>query len=119
LIYLDNAASTPVSDEVLQEMLPYFKENYGNPSSIHRFGRMATKAIDAARKRIAELINAQPNEILFTSGGTESNNTALYGIMRQNKTKQLITSSVEHDAILEPCKRLEKEGYNLLPNIAG
>jgi cysteine desulfurase len=113
LIYLDNAASTPVSDEVLQEMLPYFKENYGNPSSIHRFGRMATKAIESARKRIAELINAQPNEILFTSGGTESNNTALCGIMRQNKTKQLITSSVEHDAILEPCKRLEKEGCHI------
>lgn len=113
MIYLDNAASTPVSDEVLQEMLPYFKENYGNPSSIHRFGRVATKAIEAARKRIAELINAQPNEILFTSGGTESNNTALCGIMHQNKTKQLITSSVEHDAILEPCKRLEKEGYHI------
>jgi cysteine desulfurase len=84
LIYLDNAASTPVSDEVLQEMLPYFKENYGNPSSIHRFGRMATKAIESARKRIAELINAQPNEILFTSGGTESNNTA--HAPKQNKT---------------------------------
>jgi cysteine desulfurase len=94
-------------------MLPYFKENYGNPSSIHRFGRISTKAIDVARKRIAELINAQPNEILLTSGGTESNNTALFGIMRQNKGKQLITSSIEHDAILEPCKRLEKEGYSV------
>lgn len=113
MIYLDNAASTPVSDEVLQEMLPYFKENYGNPSSIHRFGRISTKAIDVARKRIAELINAQPNEILLTSGGTESNNTALFGIMQQNKGKQLITSSIEHDAILEPCKRLEKEGYSV------
>ena len=113
MIYLDNAASTPVRDDVLQEMMPYFKENYGNPSSIHRFGRIATKAIETARKRIAELINAQPSEILLTSGGTESNNTALYGIMHQNKTKQLITSSVEHDAILEPCKRLEKEGCNM------
>jgi len=113
LIYLDNAASTPVDDKVLQEMLPFFKENYGNPSSIHRFGRIATKAIETARKRIAELINAQPNEILITSGGTESNNTALYGIMRQNKGKKLITSSIEHDAILEPCKRLENEGYGV------
>jgi cysteine desulfurase len=114
LIYLDNAASTAVSDEVLQEMLPYFKENYGNPSSIHRFGRMATKAIETARKRIADLINAQPNEILLTSGGTESNNTALCGIMHQNKGKQLITSSVEHDAILEPCKRLQNEGHDVV-----
>ncbi|HEX9845237.1 MAG TPA: aminotransferase class V-fold PLP-dependent enzyme, partial [Candidatus Nitrosotenuis sp.] len=70
MIYLDNAASTPVRDDVLQEMMPYFKENYGNPSSIHRFGRIATKAIETARKRIAELINAQPSEILLTSGGT-------------------------------------------------
>lgn len=114
MIYLDNAASTPVRDEVLQEMLPYFKENFGNPSSIHRHGRLATKAIETARKRIAELINAQPNEILLTSGGTESNNTALFGVMRQNKGKQLITSSVEHDAVLEPCKRLESEGCEVV-----
>lgn len=114
MIYLDNAASTPVSDAVLQEMLPYFKENFGNPSSIHKHGRIATKAIEKARKRIAELINAQPSEILLTSGGTESNNTALFGIMQQNKGKQLITSSIEHDAVLEPCKRLEKEGYSVV-----
>lgn len=114
MIYLDNAASTPVSDAVLQEMLPYFKENFGNPSSIHKHGRIATKAIETARKRIAELINAQPSEILLTSGGTESNNTALFGIMQQKKGKQLITSSIEHDAVLEPCKRLEKEGYSVV-----
>lgn len=114
MIYLDNAASTAVHNEVLQEMLPYFTENYGNPSSIHRFGRIATKAIDTARKRIADLIGATQNEILLTSGGTESNNTALFGIMNQNKKKQLITSSVEHDAILEPCKRLAKEGHSVV-----
>lgn len=114
MIYLDNAASTQVHDEVFQEMLPYFKEQYGNPSSIHRYGRLASKAIETARKRIADLINAKQNEILLTSGGTESNNTALFGVMRQNKAKQLITSHIEHDAILEPCRRLEKEGFDVI-----
>ena len=114
MIYLDHAASTPIADAVLEEMLPYFKENFGNPSSIHRYGRIATKAIDSARKRIAELINSSPDEILFTSGGTESNNTALYGIMNQNKGKQLITSSIEHDAILEPCKKLGSLGFDVI-----
>ncbi|MFY9300688.1 MAG: cysteine desulfurase family protein [Candidatus Nitrosotenuis sp.] len=110
MIYLDNAASTPMADQVLQEMLPYLKENYGNPSSIHRFGRLATKAIDTARKRIADIIGAQPHEILFTSGGTESNNTALFGVLGKG-TASLVTSSIEHDAILEPCKRLESQGH--------
>lgn len=114
MIYLDNAASTQVHEEVLQEMLPYFKEQYGNPSSIHRYGRLASKAIETARKRIAELINAKQNEILLTSGGTESNNTALFGVMHQNKPCQLITSDIEHDAILEPCKRLEAEGFDVV-----
>ncbi len=114
MIYLDNAASTQVHEDVLKEMLPYFKEQYGNPSSIHRYGRLASKAIETARKRIAELINANQNEILLTSGGTESNNTALFGVMRQNKASQLITSHIEHDAILEPCKQLEKEGFNVV-----
>ena len=113
MIYLDNAASTQIADSVLQEMMPYLKENYGNPSSIHRFGRLATKAIESARKRIAELIGAQPDEILFTSGGTESNNTALFGVLGKNKG-QLITSSIEHDAILEPCKRLQSQGHEVI-----
>lgn len=114
MIYLDHAASTPIADSVLQEMMPYLKENYGNPSSIHRYGRIATKAIESARKRVANLIGANPNEILFTSGGTESNNTVLHGIMNQNKGKQLITSSIEHDAILEPCKKLESLGIDVV-----
>ena len=113
MIYLDNAASTPVHEKVIQEMMPYFKEQYGNPSSIHRYGRLANIAIQNARKRIALLINAESNEILITSGGTESNNTALYGIARHNKGKHIITSSIEHDAILEPCKRLEEEGFQI------
>jgi len=113
LIYLDNAASTPVHEKVIEEMIPYFKEYYGNPSSIHKYGRLASIAVQNARKRIASLINAESNEILITSGGTESNNTALYGIAHSNKGKHIITSSIEHDAILEPCKRLEEEGFQI------
>ncbi|MGI0017496.1 MAG: cysteine desulfurase family protein [Nitrosotalea sp.] len=113
MIYLDNAASTPVHEKVIVEMLPYFREQYGNPSSIHKHGRLANAAIQNARKRIASLINADSNEILITSGGTESNNTAIYGISSQNKGKHIITSSIEHDAILEPCKHLEKQGYRI------
>ena len=113
MIYLDNAASTPVHEKVIEEMLPYFREQYGNPSSIHRHGRLANTAIQNARKRIAALINADSNEILLTSGGTESNNTAIYGIASQSKGRHIITSSIEHDAILEPCKRLEKEGCRI------
>jgi len=114
LIYLDNAASTQIHEIVLEEMIPYLKEKYGNPSSIHRSGRLARKAIDKARKQIANLINADPSEILFTSGGTESNNTALYGITKKKSGSRIITSSIEHDAILEPCKRLGKEGFEII-----
>ncbi len=114
MIYLDNAASTQIHEEVLEAMLPYLKEQYGNPSSIHHSGRLANKAIEKARKQIAILINADPAEILFTSGGTESNNTALYGIAEKKPHSQIITSSIEHDAILEPCKKLAKDGFNVI-----
>ena len=113
MIYLDNAASTQVHEKVLDEMLPYFKEQFGNPSSVHKYGRLASMAIQKARKRIAALINAEPEEVVLTSGGTESNNTALYGIAYKNKGKHIITSSIEHDAILEPCKRLEEDGFQV------
>ena len=114
MIYLDNAASTQIHREVLDAMLPYLQELYGNPSSIHRYGRLAHKAIEKARKQVADLINADPSEIFFTSGGTESNNTALCGIALKNHGLQLITSSIEHDAILEPCKKLEKSGFDII-----
>ncbi len=114
MIYLDNAASTKIHDDVLESMMPYLKEQYGNPSSIHRYGRLAHKAIEKARKQVANLINADSSEILFTSGGTESNNTALYGVAKNNPKSRIITSSIEHDAILEPCKRLEKEGFDII-----
>jgi len=114
LIYLDNAASTQIHEDVLEAMLPYLKEQYGNPSSIHRYGRLANKAIEKARKQIAMLINADSSEILLTSGGTESNNTALYGIAEKKPHSQIITSSIEHDAILEPCKKLAKDGFDVI-----
>ena len=114
MIYLDNAASTQIHEDVLEAMLPYLKEQYGNPSSIHRYGRLANKAIEKARKQVAMLINADPSEILFTSGGTESNNTALYGITAKKPNSQIITSSIEHDAILEPCKKLTKNGFDII-----
>ena len=113
MIYLDNAASTQIHDDVLDSMLPYLKEQYGNPSSIHRYGRLTRKAIHKARKQIASLINADPAEILITSGGTESNNTALIGISSQFPDSQIITSSIEHDAILEPCKKLNSKGFQV------
>jgi len=110
LIYLDNAASTQIHEDVLESMLPYLKEQYGNASSIHRYGRLAHKAIEKARKQIAQLINADPSEILITSGGTESNNTVLRGIPVNGAANQIITSLIEHDAILEPCKKLTESG---------
>jgi len=113
LTYLDNAASTPVHKEVLQDMIPFFSEKYGNPSSLHKSGRMAFSAVQKARKQIANLIHANPDEILITSGGTESNNTALYGISNVRKGNHIITSSIEHEAILQPCKKLEKHGFQI------
>ena len=113
MIYLDNAASTQIHEDVLNSMLPYLKEQYGNPSSIHRYGRLTRKAIHKARKQIASLINADPAEILITSGGTESNNTVLMGISSQFPSGQIITSSIEHDAILEPCKKLSTNGFQV------
>ena len=116
-IYLDTAASTPVADEVIAEMLPYLKERYGNPSSIHKFGRETTRAINLARKRVEEMIGASSSrEITFTSGGTEANNLALKGTAMHVKSKMpeknmIITSSIEHDAVLEPCKDLEDRGF--------
>jgi len=117
LIYLDNAASTAVHPEVVKEMLPYFDSQYGNPSSIHQFGRKAKNAIQKARKQVAELIGAETDEILFTSGGTESNNTILYGIPKLQglhlDQNHIITSSIEHEAILQPCKEFENIGIKI------
>ena len=114
-IYLDNAATTPISSEVLNEMMPYLTMGYGNPSSVHAFGREAKHALDVARARIAKSIGCDPSEIYFTSGATESNNWALYGIAEANNArgKHIITSKIEHPSILNMCKRLETMGYRV------
>ena len=113
--YFDNAATTKVKDEVLKGMIPYYKSEYGNPSSMYTIGRSSKRAIQQARVNVAELINAKPKEIIFTSGGSESDNTALKGIARRlkNKGKHIITSKIEHHAILNSCKSLEEEGYEI------
>ena len=114
MIYLDNAASKAVHPEAVKEMLPYFDVQYGNPSSIHQFGRKAKNAIQKARKQVAALIGAEPDEITFTSGATESNNTILMGIPAfRPEQNHVITSSIEHEAILQPCKQYEKIGYKI------
>jgi cysteine desulfurase len=113
-IYLDNAATTAVDPRVLKTMQPYFNKNFGNASSLHAFGQRARTAIEDSRKKIAMLINAEPEEIIFTSGGTESNNLAIKGLawVRPNK-KHVIISAIEHDAVLKPCEWLRKQGYEI------
>ena len=113
--YFDNAATTKVKKEVMDKIFPYFIESYGNPSSLYKLGRTAKVGIEEARKHVANLINCDKNEIYFTSGGTESDNTALKGVMylNKNKGKHLITTKIEHHAILNTCKTLEENGYKV------
>lgn len=115
-VYLDNNATTRMRDEVLEAMLPYLKDIYGNASSVHQFGRTARAAIDAARIKVAALLGAaSPEEIIFTSGGTESDNYAIKGVAYALKGKgnHIITSAIEHHAVYNTCKFLEKEGYKV------
>lgn len=118
-MYLDYAASTPVDEEVIAEMLPYFQQEFGNPSSIHSLGQSANEAVEQARQRVADLISADSKEIIFTSGGTESDNLAIKGIAYLNKDKRnspgnhIITTSIEHSAVLETCRHLEKQGFTV------
>jgi len=114
-VYLDNNATTPTHPEVVKAMVPYYEEVFGNASSIHQFGQQARKAINEAREKLAEFIGAKPEEIVFTSGGTESNNFAIKGVAyaNENKGKHIITSSIEHLAVLNPCKYLEKQGFRV------
>jgi len=112
-IYLDNHATTPMDERVLEAMLPYFREHFGNAASRnHAFGWVAEEAVEKARKQIASLINANPKEIVFTSGATESNNLAIKGVaeMYAEKGNHIITAATEHKAVLDTCKRLEKRG---------
>lgn len=111
-IYLDHSATTPLNKEVLDEMLPYFIENFGNASSVYKEGRESRKAVEFARDRVAKAIGAEPNEIYFTSSGTESDNWVLKGVSTK-KGKHIITTAIEHPAVLETCKELSKKGYDI------
>lgn len=113
-IYLDNAATTRVAGEILEAMMPYFKENFGNPSSFHTFGSSQMEAIEKARGQVARLLGARAEEIYFTSGGTESDNQALRGAVKIDSTRRgIVTSAIEHPAVLETARILEKDGYPL------
>ena len=121
-IYFDNAATTPLDPIVLAEMMPFFTEHFGNPSSIYSYGRETRIAIEKARKSVAKILHAHPSEIFFTSGGTESSNTAIFASVRMLGCKRIISSAIEHHATLHTCSFLEKAGeaelefVELLPN---
>lgn len=114
-VYFDNAATTKLDEKVLESMMPYLKENYGNASSIYKLAREARKAVEESREKIAKIINCKPSEIYFTASGSESDNTAIKGIARnyKNKGNHIITSKIEHPAVLESCKELENEGFEV------
>lgn len=114
-VYFDNSATTKIDEEVLKEMMPYLIENYGNASSIYKLGRISKKAIEESREKIAKSINAKPEDIYFTAGGSESDNTIIKGVAYFNKSKgnHIITSKIEHPAVLETCKQLEQEGFEV------
>lgn len=114
-IYMDNSATTPTRKEVVEEMLPYLTENFGNPSSIYDLGKISKHAVEKARKKVADAIGAEENEIYFTSGGTESDNWAIKGIAfaNRNKGNHIITSSIEHHAVLHTCIWLEGQGFEI------
>ena len=114
-IYLDNAATTQVSEAVLEEMLPYFRQNYSNPSAVYQFAEEGKRAVDRARRQAAKLIGAKPEEIYFTGGGSESDNWAIKAAAEAyaSKGKHIITSKIEHHAVLHTCGYLEKNGYDV------
>lgn len=114
-VYLDNAATTPVAPEVVEAMMPYLTEQFGNPSSIHYFGQQARAAVDRARHQVAQLINARPNDITFTSGGTEANNLAIRGLMEANSRhgRHIVTTNIEHPSVGTLCDDLEKHGWEV------
>lgn len=114
MIYLDHNATTPVAPEVLEALLPYLTTDWGNPSSTYQFGSRLKTVLETAREQVAELLGASPREILFTSGGTEANNTALHAAVRARPGRRhIVTSAVEHSAVLEPCRALEQDGYRI------
>lgn len=114
-VYFDHAATTPTDPVIAKTVFEYMTEVFGNPGSVHSFGRQARQAVDVAREQVAQLINAQTVEIFFTSGGTEADNIALKGVAYANRNRgnHIITSAVEHHAVLEPCEQLKKEGFDV------
>lgn len=114
-VYADYAATTPVKTEVVDAMMEIYKEHYGNPSSIHSIGRDARKYLDQSRRKVAQLLGAKPHEVIFTSGATESNNTAIKGLVKANEQlgNHIITSKIEHHSVLHVFEQLEREGYDV------
>ncbi|MGC8862420.1 MAG: cysteine desulfurase family protein, partial [Armatimonadota bacterium] len=115
IIYLDHAATTPLDPEVLDAMMPFLTEKFGSASTLYSLGREARDAVEEARASVARLINAQPDEVYFTGGGSESDNWAIFGVAHAKvaKGKHIITSKIEHHAVLEPCHWLEKQGWTV------
>jgi cysteine desulfurase len=115
IIYVDNSATTPVSENVLSAMLPCFRENFGNSSSIHSRGQEAQKALEHSRRAVASAIGALNNEIFFTSGGTESDNWAIHGVceLKRSKGKHIVSTAIEHNAVLKTLEKLERQGYEI------
>ncbi|SDX72984.1 cysteine desulfurase [Acetomicrobium thermoterrenum DSM 13490] len=114
-VYLDHSATTPVDQRVVEAMLPFFSIDFGNPNSLHAWGRKARQAVDQARDEVSRLINAEPSEIIFTGGGSEADNIAIKGVAfaKKDKGRHIITSAIEHHAVLDTCKWLEKEGFDI------
>jgi len=112
-VYLDHNATTPLNAEVLEVMMPYMTGLYGNPSSVHRYGRLTRDALEQARMQVANLVGAQPKEVIFTSGGTEANNLAIRGVLANRKQSRFAISSIEHASLLAPSELMEKQGWQL------
>ena len=114
-VYLDHNATTPVLPDVLEAMLPFQREAFGNPSSVHQFGRRARVAVDDARDAVAEVLRAPASSVIFSSGGTEANNTIIKGVAqaRRERGRHLVTSQIEHPAVLDACEALERQGYEV------
>jgi cysteine desulfurase len=115
IIYMDHAATTPLHPDVLEAMMPYLSENYGNPSGVYGIAREARKAVEQARATVSDVLGCRPNEVIFTSGGTESDNAAIKGaaFALKNRGNHIITSSIEHHAVINTCKYLEKSGFEV------